>query len=244
MKSPAHAWLEHPRLGNQRRKPTAAMDEGTLMHRLLLGAGAPIEVLDFDSFRTKAAQEARDAALAAGAIPVKREAFEEAQAGVVKILANMQAFGVTFDGTSEVACEWTSNGVVCRAKMDHVNTAVHAILDVKKMESCHPKAIQAAMVRYGMDIQAAAYREAYAAIHGADAEMTFVCVEFDPPYSVVPARTGTLMRELGRRRWDYAKSLWARCLESNHWPGYTEIPILVDPPAWALTDAMMEEAYT
>jgi hypothetical protein len=239
LKSPAHAWLEHPRLGNQRRKPTAAMDEGTLMHRLLLGVGAPIEVLDFDSFRTKAAQEARDSALAAGAIPVKREPYEEAEAGVARIRANMADFNVTLDGTSEVAYEWESDGVLCRAKMDHVNTAVHQILDLKKMQSCHPRAIQVAMVRYGIDIQWAAYTEGYEAVEGIEPRMDFVCIEFDPPYAVVPVQMGRLMRELGRRRWGRAKTIWQQCLTTNSWPGYATSMITVDPPQYTLNEEMM-----
>ena len=37
MESPAHAYDIHPKLGNRARKPSAAMDEGTLIHTLLLG---------------------------------------------------------------------------------------------------------------------------------------------------------------------------------------------------------------
>jgi hypothetical protein len=58
--SPRHAWLEHPRLGGQKRKATKAMDEGSILHRLLLGEGVDVGVIHEDDYKTKAARELRD----------------------------------------------------------------------------------------------------------------------------------------------------------------------------------------
>lgn len=55
--SPRHARLEHPRLGGQQRASTKAMDEGAILHKLLLGAGADFEMVVADDWRTKAAKE-------------------------------------------------------------------------------------------------------------------------------------------------------------------------------------------
>lgn len=46
-KSPRHAWLAHPRLGNRRRAATTEMDLGTVVHRLLLGKGRGFEVAHY-----------------------------------------------------------------------------------------------------------------------------------------------------------------------------------------------------
>src|SRR5438132_1009339 len=63
LRSPLHAWQIHPRLGGLRRPTTEAMENGTLIHALLLGKGENrIAVLDVKDFRTNAAKEARDAA--------------------------------------------------------------------------------------------------------------------------------------------------------------------------------------
>jgi hypothetical protein len=64
--SPMHAYYYHPRLGGHVREQTKAMGKGQVIHKLLLGIGADIVVVRADNFRTKAAQELRDAAIAAG----------------------------------------------------------------------------------------------------------------------------------------------------------------------------------
>ncbi len=52
--SPRHAWIEHPRLGgNRERVSTRAMDDGAILHRLLLGEGAGFEMVMADDWRTK-----------------------------------------------------------------------------------------------------------------------------------------------------------------------------------------------
>src|SRR5687767_12481495 len=66
-KSPIHAWMQHPRLGGRGKKPTRAMDLGSVVHALLLGAGkeycvirAPDGEPEYEDFKKKAAREARD----------------------------------------------------------------------------------------------------------------------------------------------------------------------------------------
>ena len=43
--SPLHAWSEHPRLGNQRKPASKAMDVGSLIHKLVLGKGVDVEIV-------------------------------------------------------------------------------------------------------------------------------------------------------------------------------------------------------
>src|SRR6185503_15222345 len=76
-KSPMHAHAAHPRFGGEKYESSAAQDAGTLIHRLLLGAGKDIETIDADDYRTNAAKAARDAAKAAGRIPVLTRVLEE-----------------------------------------------------------------------------------------------------------------------------------------------------------------------
>jgi hypothetical protein len=72
-RSPLHAWHYHRLLGGVRREPTASMENGTLLHHLVLvgGDSDKLAIIDAENFRTKAAQELRDAAqriVTAGAI--------------------------------------------------------------------------------------------------------------------------------------------------------------------------------
>jgi hypothetical protein len=71
-KSPLHAWHAHPRLNPDYQHDDATkFDIGNIAHKMLLGRGKEIVVLeDFDDWRTKAAKEAREEAAAAGKLAV------------------------------------------------------------------------------------------------------------------------------------------------------------------------------
>src|SRR5258708_36421550 len=78
--SPRHAWLEHPRLGGSKdsiAKRTKTMDEGQILHKLLLGAGAKFEMVVADDWRTNASKESRAAIEAGGKIAVLAKNFEK-----------------------------------------------------------------------------------------------------------------------------------------------------------------------
>src|SRR4029077_5767017 len=61
--SPLHAWHAHPRLGGKPDEPEAydsAKAIGNAAHKLMIGRGKEIMVLEFDTFRTKDSQQIRD----------------------------------------------------------------------------------------------------------------------------------------------------------------------------------------
>jgi hypothetical protein len=109
--SPRHAWLEHPRLGgNKERASTKAMDEGSILHRLLLDAGSDFDVLAVDDFRGKDARAERDDSLARGRIPIKVRDFERLHEAALRLKQNArgQGFPLGLPGSrSELAIEFT-----------------------------------------------------------------------------------------------------------------------------------------
>lgn len=245
MESPAHAYDIHPKLGNRPRKPTDAMDAGTLVHTLLLGRGTQIQVVDAPDFRTKAAQDARDAAVNAGRLPVLRHKLEAAEKVAAQIKTRIAAFGIAIDKMAELAIRWDEPGedgpVPCRGRLDHVDLDAGLIIDIKKTESAAPRKIARYMVDYGYDIQWAAYTRAVAALKpelAGRVEMLFLFVELEPPYVVVPAKPSGLLREFGTKRWERAVRLWERCLRDNSWPGYVTETAILEPPAWMVAEEL------
>ncbi|MGH8462403.1 MAG: PD-(D/E)XK nuclease-like domain-containing protein [Stenotrophobium sp.] len=248
MKSPLHAWLNHPLLGAQPRAPTKAMDEGQLVHTLLLGKGAAVEIVNADNFRTKAAQEVRDNAIAAGMLPVLRRVYDEAATAVETLRANIAAFGISIDtNMAEIAIEWEEPGefgpVLCRGKMDHVDLDRGVIIDVKKAENAHPNRVGRLMTEYGMDVQACAYQRALSALrpeHEGRTSMLFVFCELSAPYAVTPAQADGAMRTRGEHRWLRAVRTWERCLREDKWPAYTSTIVSASPPPWSMSDEILE----
>jgi len=243
--SPAHAWSAHPKLGGVRRPATAPMDRGTLIHRLVLDAGADLEIIDAVDWRTKAAREARDAARKVRRIPVLKREHDEAVEVADKIRANLAAQGVVFDGDRELACVWqeqTASGPVwCRGLFDHLKGAT--ITDLKTSRSAHPKACVRHVLDYGYDVQRAAYvralERAMPMLVGR-VDLQFAFVETEPPYACTVARLDGTLREYGERRWIDACETWASCLRLNSWPGYTLGPVRLEAPGWLMST--LEEA--
>ena len=241
--SPRHAWAAHPRLGNMRRESTKALDEGTLIHKLMLGVGAEVVIIPFDDFRKKDAQIIRDAAVAEGKLPVLHRKYDEMRQVADRLRDRLKAEGFPLDGQSEVAIEWHERGndgpVVCRCRMDHVFVNEGRIYDIKKARSVNPRHIARNFMDYGYPVQAVAYNRALAALNPGlqgRIEFTFLFLELDAPNEIVPVRPDGAFYKIGSLKWEQAVLTWERCLSSGHWPGYADGVVTITPPAYVLAE--------
>jgi hypothetical protein len=233
-----HAWTYHPRFGGARGESTEPQENGNLIHTLLLGTGRELVPIEAKDFRTNAAKEARDAARAAGKLPVLADKLKFAE-GTAEILRRRMADqGVVLDGKSEVTAVWESDGALCRGRFDHLCADGVTIVDLKTTESAHPTAIQRSIENFGTDIQAAAYTEALETISVSEpvGEIRFrlVYMETEAPHAVTVVEFDPSMWELGIRRWKRAKAIWKRCLAEKRWPGYADGIVKVAASEWAI----------
>jgi len=245
-KSPGHAYLAHPRLGNGPRDSANFLDRGALAHRLILGAGSDIAVVTADTWRSKKSQEQREEARAEHKIPVLERDHAVALADAERVKAKMAKMGIVLAGESEVTALWGSQTldgamVQCRGMLDHLDGAT--IYDLKTCRSAHPEACQRHIDEYGYAVQHAAYIEAIETLRPTLAgrvKFVFVFFELEPPYSVTPIRLSSEFRELGKRRWRRAVETWERCVRTGDWPGYTDDIIEVEPRAWVMAQETEE----
>lgn len=252
-KSPAHAYLQHPRLGGKGMEPTAAMDEGSLMHELILRDDAELKErivqVNADDWRTKAAKAQRDEARAAGKLPVLVHVYEEARIACAHVMARMLDLGVKLKGASEIAAFWqeqASDGttVQCRGMFDHVIPAEGIIYDLKKSRTAHPKAIRKHVEGYGYHIQAAAYTRALERIDpklAGKVQFRWLFIESEAPYGVTIAEPAGSMRRLGEACWTQAVDQWAHCTAVNDWPAYPRDVVRVEASPWALEGAFTDD---
>jgi hypothetical protein len=250
-RSPAHAHLQHPRLGGKSRKRTRAMGMGAACHSILLGKGAEIRTIDADNYQKKAAQVERDEALGRGEIPLLLREYDEARECSEVVRDKLRRRGISLDGAPEASIFWeelTADGPIqCRGRMDLLRIGPHdaVIIDLKKASDAHPRELGKHMVEYGYDIQAVAYSRAVEACHPELAgRIRFINVFFEaePPYPVTVAEPSGTMRELGEMRWERAGLIWSRCLRSGHWPDYSEEIERIDPPQWRVAREEFDHA--
>lgn len=238
-RSPLHAHLIHPLLGGQSKEPSKTMDMGSALHSLILENGEGIEILDFDNFKTKAAQEAKVKIYAENKIPMLQKDYDEA----IRITeAALPQFPDAFKDAhlAEHAVIWNAfNGIECQSRFDWVNPSSGLMLDLKTTTNAQPDAFQRKAEEMGYDIQAAFYSMAFSATWpDVEPKWIFLVVENKPPYAVSVLKPKPEFMRIGTSKATRAINKWKECLDSGKWPayGYSEL----DPTGWAITK---EEKY-
>lgn len=221
-----------------------AFEIGHAAHTLMLTVGDPFEVVDADSWRTKDAKEARDAALQAGKTPLLAKEYAQVRAMADAILEHPVA-GELFtrnDTTSEQSLYWTDEqtGVACRARPDLAVNDWSLIVDYKTTLSADPKEFAKSIAKYGYHQQQAWYCEAVETLTGVRPEFVFVCQEKTPPYEVSLIQLDADAVRIGGRLNEDARSIYAACMDSGVWPSYPTSVQVVGLPAWALRQAEQE----
>lgn len=239
--SPLHAWHCHPKLGNGARDQSRRAEIGSVAHRIVLGAGAEIAVIDAKDFRTKAAQEARDAAAAEGKLPVIAADYEDAQA-LARPLAEAAAeyMGAPIaDCLAEHVITWQeASGGWRRAMIDLMTPDFRRMADLKTTQASVSPAACARRVFEGYQIQDAFYLRAADALDPDGMglrKFAFIFAEQSAPYAVSPPielSEGGL--ELGRKQVERACVIWDRCVATGEFPGYGRSAYIAEPPSWVL----------
>lgn len=243
-RSELHAWHEHPAFGGNGKVPTKVMDRGSAIHTLLLGKGARLACLPYDSWRTDASKESRERTRAAGLVPLLHEdytAYELAASRIRQRLEYAGHFISNIHGRSECAIEWeepSSVGpVLCRCMMDHVVLDEGLIYEVKVVEDAHPDRCERSAESMGYAIAAAAYIRALLAWRpnlSGHVEFRFLFCEAEEPHAVYDPQPTTAFLSAGEEKWLAAVERWGVAKASGHWPHYqNNRPI--HRPRWAMT---------
>lgn len=218
LKAPAlYRWqLDHPTHRD-------VFDVGSAAHRLVLGVGPEIEVVDADSWRTKAAQEGRDAARAAGRIPLLTADHERVRAMADALASHTLAMRLLSDGRPEVSAYAVDpeTGVMRRGRLDWLGSSV--LTDYKTAASSDPRDLAGrygAIRKWGYDRQAAWYLDLARDLGHPALAFAFIVQMKEPPYLVTVAYVDE--DDLWQAREDNARALqiFADCTATGQWPGY------------------------
>ncbi len=254
-RTPRHAYCEHPRLGGQRDESgSPAMTLGTVVHALILGAGRDFIVIDADNYRTKAAQEARDAAAARGLTPIIRDQYEKARAMAASAQRELNQLPLVGDalvaGRPEIVAIWREGETWCRSMMDLCPTAIDSdgwwtIYDLKTTQmALDPNTIARHLVASGYDVQAAFYCRGLESLLGPAARVRFrfLFVESDSPHLCAAFVGSGEMQTTGEQKVIAGISIWQRCIATNNWPGYSTDVLRLEPPKFMETQWADREA--
>ncbi len=234
--------------------PSKAKDAGNILHHMILGSGDNnTAIIEHDSYRTKAAQDARDKARAAGKTPVKRADFDELGDVADALTERMDADpGLSLyhapeeNAYSELTIlhqrKMQHGPIWIRTRLDHVKfypgrgIEAYDLKTTGKRGNAHRRRASETIAREGYDIQAAAYVGALEAAwpkYAGRVSYVWVFAETCRPQNigVHGCGPGGIFPDRGQRLWDAACEMWATGVHTGRWPGYHHYEQL-PAPGW------------
>ncbi len=240
--TPLHAWTAHPKLNpNFVREDKEIFDLGTVAHALMLQGleVAYILPIEFTDWKKNEAKALRDMARTNRKVPILAKNWSRVQAmvqsGKRQIAAHKEASDAFTNGKPEQTLVWEDDhGVMCRARLDWLHDSRKIIDDYKTTGMpVDPDRYGRMMDSNGWDIQSAFYRRGIRKLFNLDAQFRFIAQETSEPHALCVMGIGPDFQWSGDSKVQRAIDLWAQCLKSNKWPGWTDriaYPVL---PPWA-----------
>ena len=244
LKSPLH--YRHAQI--YKRKPTAAMDQGTASHVAILepeafmqrfcmwdrktdaGKMAPRRGQHWEAFRAKNA----------GKEVVTEDEFLTAQAMARSVHAEPEAMRVLGRGQSEVSMFWADpdTGIECKGRLDWVDQMSNVVVDVKTCRDASPIGFGRQSAQLGYHLQAAHYSNGYRAVTGRDPKRyVIVAIESTAPHDVVVYDLPRELIDAGREQLSELLHKLKTCRDSDTWPGIGEGKVqTLELPAWAFPE--------
>jgi len=222
-------------------KHSKAMDKGTVVHGMLLGTGQEVEVIDAGNYRTKASQQARDAATAAGKVPMLAAEHAECEAIAQAVRDDPECGGLLAEGEREVSGFWADPefGIWCRFRMDSYTMFgdTPTIVDVKTTADSSPEKFARSIAEYRYDMQDWWYRQGVAAILGCqphDVDFVFVAVPTGEPYLPMAYRLEN-DADIANAEQDcrIARERWRDCTDAGVWPKWASDITPIELPVYA-----------
>jgi hypothetical protein len=230
------------------RKPTEAMTFGSAAHRVVLGEGAKLIVIEAENYLTKAAKTAKAEALEAGNIPLlaKDKLIVDEMAAALRKDKLAMALLDARRGKREQALVWqcTRTGIWCRALVDHLPDPGSGRLklgDYKTCDSADDESISRAINNYGYHIQDSWYVDGARTLDlGADPVMLFIFQERTPPYLTRVVEVDPIAKDAGAFYAGRARRLFAECTATGVWPSYSDDVTRIGIPPWAQNEYFQE----
>jgi len=227
--TPAHALYKM-----QNRREKSCFDLGHALHSLFL-EGLRLHAVEPVADGRTGVGKVIKAAFAAenqGKIILSAKDGEAVEGMVAGLMRNQGIVEILESAIAkEISIFWDG----MKARLDLVFPL--GVFDLKSCNSAEFRLFQKDIEKWGYHIQAPCYLDA-AAVAGFPCENFFFgAVESSPPYEAALYRIGHRSLEAGAAKLRELKDLYYGCEESGAYPGYSQEPVEIDLPAWALRES-------
>lgn len=180
---------------------------------------------------------------AKGVVSVTQKQLDEVLDMVAAVRANAQMRRIIDGATDrEVVVIWTDEptGVECKARLDIVSVEDGRVYDLKTCKDASPLGWPKAVANSGYHMQAAHHLTGARAAGYDVGAFGFLCVENTAPYLTrVCFELDEESMAVGNGLVRSALAIYAECVSSGEWPGYT--PGIDRLPGWALDEFLSDE---
>ncbi|WP_121701673.1 PD-(D/E)XK nuclease-like domain-containing protein [Streptomyces sp. E5N298] len=211
--------------------PSKTFDYGNAAHKMVLGNGPELVVIEHDTWNTKDAKAEVAEVRTRGAIPLKQHEIDMVNAMAAAIRQHPLAAALLDPayGAPEQSGFWIDDptGIRRRVRFDWLPSIVSGRLiipDYKTTTDASNEAMQKDIDKYGYNQQADWYEEGARALGlgGTDAELLLVAQEKKPPFAVNVIGIEFGSRVIAGAKNRRAIEIFAECTESGYWPGYAD----------------------
>lgn len=164
---------------------------------------------------------------------------EEQMAAIQAIYAavkDSQAMRLIQGGKAQECLVWEDKetGLLCKARLDYLQSDFPIITDVKTTRDCSPHEFAGDIYKYGYYQQAAFYAMGYEALTGRSPFIAIFAIEKEPPYVAAAYQIGERTIEAGKIAARAALKQYAKCMAENSWPPYSPKITMLEMSGWAL----------
>lgn len=211
---------------------------GNAIHDLTLTKGSSTILVDAPDWKTKAAREAKEAAVGEGKYPLNRKEHADAQAMADALRRNEHLAQGLITGRTEVAITGTDAATFTpmKSRLDVLDIPARRIYDIKTVSGdVEPDTFASHVARYGYHIQAPQYIDITATETGTDPdewEFIFVIVKKKAPFLTFTVSLDAPALERGRQQRTRGIAKLRECERTGIWPGYDQRIKTVSLPRW------------
>jgi hypothetical protein len=214
---------------------------GSAVHSLLLEEGKTVVHVPVNDWKTKAAQEQRDAALADGKYPLNNAEHAQAQAMAARLRTDPDVARHLRAGQTEVTITGHDDRTFTpiKARLDILDVDARVIMDPKTTATADLDAFGTTAYRHGYYMQAPHYIDLAAQATDTDPDewtFLFAVISKTAPYQMFVTELDADALALGRRDRDRGLDLYLECQRSGKWPDFpgTTGITTTSLPRWAL----------
>jgi hypothetical protein len=205
---------------------------GNAAHKLLLGRGKDIWIVFFDDFKKADAREIRDAATAAGCVPILEKHYKHAERmhGMARLQLDLHEEKDAFTyGSAEVMIAAQPDGHWSRSLVDWLGEDLRAVDDYKTTQmSVAPHLLGMRAESGGWHIQAAFQERILDILDPGGAgrrRFRFIAQEGYPPYALSVMVMDKHWLTMGRKIVDAAMVRWRQALGMDGHLGHLGYPL-------------------